>query len=472
MTLTSGNQIAKAPARPLDGGGAELRPPQVVIVGAGFGGLSAAQALKRAPVQITILDRRNYHCFQPLLYQVATAALSPADIAWPIRTLLRYQKNTKVLLAGVTGIDAAAKTVLTTEGPFPYDTLILSSGATHSYFGHPDWANVAPGLKTIEDATTIRRAMLLAFEKAELAHSTEERRRYLSFVIVGGGPTGVELAGAIASVAKETLHPDFRNIDTKDASIRLIEAGPRILPALPPELSAYAERALRRMGVEVQTESPVTVCTESGVETPKGFIDAATIIWAAGVVASPVAKWIGVTGDRAGRVAVTDELTVPGHPGIFVIGDAALVKGPDGKPVPGIASAAKQMGNYAGRKIQSELAGKPSPPFRYRHEGDLATIGRGAAVVKLPHFTLTGLAGWLFWGVAHIYFLVGVRNRAAVVFNWLWDYITFQRGARLITGYDSERGTAQKAAAATPKTAAVPGLTPLRRTAKDTPNRT
>jgi NADH dehydrogenase len=432
----------------------QTRParPKVVIVGAGFGGLNAAQALLSAPVEITIIDRQNYHCFQPLLYQVATAALSPADIAWPIRTMFRDEKNVEVLLAAVTGVDTAAKIVFAGEDPFPYDYLILSSGATHSYFGHPEWGAVAPGLKTIEDATAIRRAMLLGFEKAELAHSPEDRKRFLSFVIVGGGPTGVEMAGAIASIARETLQPDFRHINAKDATIRLIEAGPRILPALPENLSEYAKRALTRMGVEVETSTAVTRCTEGGVETTRGFIEAATIIWAAGVVASPVAKWLGVNADKAGRIEVESDLSVPGHPSIFVIGDAALVRGPDGKPVPGIAPAAKQMGAYAGRRIAAELQGKQTKPFLYRHEGDLATIGRGAAVVKVGRLTLTGFAGWLFWGFAHIYFLVGVRNRLAVVSNWLWDYVTFQRGARLITGYDSESGQS-KARAAPQKTA-------------------
>ncbi len=420
----------------------EARRAKLVIVGAGFGGLNAAQALRHAPVEITIVDRQNYHCFQPLLYQVATAALSPADIAWPIRTLFRYQKNVTVLLAAVTGVDTAAKLVLAGADRFPYDYLILASGATHSYFGHPEWEAFAPGLKTIEDATAIRRAMLLAFEKAELAHTPEERKRYLSFAIVGGGPTGVEMAGAIASIARETLQPDFRHINAKDATIKLIEAGSRILPALPEDLSAYATRALTSMGVEVETSTAVTCCNADGVETAKGFIEAATIIWAAGVIASPVAKWLGVSADRAGRVEVTGDLSVPGHPDIFVIGDAALVRRPDGKPVPGIAPAAKQMGEYVGKKIAAELQGKNVGPFHYRHQGDLATIGRGAAVVKLKRFTLTGLLGWLFWSIAHIYFLVGVRNRLAVVSNWLWNYITFQSGARLITGYDSEGKTA------------------------------
>ncbi len=415
----------------------EKRQARVVIVGAGFGGLNAARALRNAPVEITIVDRHNYHCFQPLLYQVATATLSPADIAWPIRTLVRDQKNVTVLLAAVTGADVKSKLVFADGRAFPFDYLILAPGATHSYFGHPEWAQVAPGLKTIEDATAIRRATLLAFEKAELAQTDLERKRYLSFVIVGGGPTGVEMAGAIAAIARESLQPDFRRINAKDAAIRLIEAGPRILPALPPKLSDYAKRALERIGVQVETSTAVTACTANGVQTAKGFIEAATTIWAAGVVASPAAEWLGVQGDRAGRIQAGEDLSVPGMPFIFAVGDVAAVRGPSGAPVPGIAPAAKQMGEYVGRKIAADLAGKPVPPFRYRHEGDLAVIGRGAAVVSIGRFSLKGFLGWLFWGAAHIFFLIGVRNRLQVAISWLWYYVTFHSGARLITGYEA-----------------------------------
>jgi NADH:ubiquinone reductase (H+-translocating) len=419
--------------------------PKVVIVGAGFGGLDAARALRDAPVDITILDRHNYHCFQPLLYQVATATLSPADIAWPIRTLFRRQRNVTVLMANVTGVDPGRRLVLTDSGTFPFDFLILATGATHSYFGHDDWAAVAPGLKTIEDATTIRRDMLLAFEKAELAHTEKERKALLTFAIVGGGPTGVEMAGAIATIAEESLKPDFRHINAGDARVLLLEAGPRILPALPENLSDYAARALARMGVEVRTSTAVTGCDESGVDTTKGRIDAATTIWAAGVVASPAAKWLGVKADKAGRIEVNSDLSVPGYPDIFAIGDTAAVYRENHEPVPGIAPAAKQMGQYAGRRIIAAINGKDIAPFRYRHEGDLATIGRRAAVVKVGSFTLTGFAGWIFWGVAHIYFLIGLRNRFAVAFNWLWDWATFQSGARLITGYNPEPEHAQTA---------------------------
>ena len=412
--------------------------PKVVIVGAGFGGLDAARTLRDAPVDITILDRHNYHCFQPLLYQVATATLSPADIAWPIRSLFRRQRNVEVLMADVTGVDPDRRLVFTDSGPFPFDFLILATGATHSYFGHNDWAAVAPGLKTIEDAVTIRRYMLLAFEKAELARTEMERKALLAFAIVGGGPTGVEMAGAIATIAKESLKPDFRHINAGDARVTLVEAGPRLLPALPENLSDYAERVLARMGVEVRTSTAVTRCDKKGVDTTKGRIDAATIIWAAGVVASPAAGWLGVKPDKAGRIEVKDDLSIPGHPNIFAIGDTAAVRRENNELVPGIAPAAKQMGQYAGRKIIAALKGKDIAPFRYVHEGDLATIGRKAAVVKVGSITLKGFAGWVFWGVAHIYFLIGLRNRFAVAFNWLWDWATYQSGARLITAYDRE----------------------------------
>ena len=426
------------PANSKPNGDGTAAKPKVVIVGAGFGGLDAARALRDAPVDITVIDRHNYHCFQPLLYQVATASLSPADIAWPIRTLFRRQRNVTVLMADVTGVDPQRRLVFTNSGIFPFDFLILATGATHSYFGHDEWEAVAPGLKTIEDATTIRRDTLLAFEKAELARTDDERKALLTFAIVGGGPTGVEMAGAIAMIARESLQPEFRHINTGDAQIILLEAGPRILPALPENLSDYAERALARMGVEVRTNTPVTACHEKGVDTAKGRINAATIIWAAGVVASPAAKWVGAKADKAGRIEVKDDLSVPGYPNIFAIGDTAAVPWRDGALVPGIAPAAKQMGQYAGRKIAATLRGTETGPFRYRHEGDLATIGRKAAVVKVGSITLTGFIGWVFWGVAHIYFLIGLRNRFSVAFNWLWDWLTYQSGARLITGYKPE----------------------------------
>jgi NADH dehydrogenase len=407
--------------------------PNVVIVGAGFGGLEAAKALARAAVDVTVIDRQNHHCFQPLLYQVATAALSPAEIAWPTRHILRRQANATVLMAEVTGVDADGRRVLTSAGPIPYDYLVLATGATHSYFGHDDWAEFAPGLKRIEDATRIRRSILLAFEQAELAHDDAERRRLLTFVIVGGGATGVEMAGAIAEIARQTLAKDFRRIDPRSSHIMLLEAGPRVLPTLPDDLSDYAARTLTRMGVDVRTSTRVTRVDPRGVDLDPGRIDASTVIWAAGVVASPAARWLGTDQDRAGRALVGPDLSVPGRPDVFVIGDAAAVKDDKGQPVPGMAPGAKQMGRYVGRLIAARIAGRSLPPFRYRHLGDLATIGRRAAVVKFGNLRLKGFVGWVFWSVAHIYFLIGLKNRFIVAFTWLWDYITFHRGARLIT---------------------------------------
>jgi NADH dehydrogenase len=407
--------------------------PKVVIVGAGFGGIEAATALSRVAVDVIVLDRQNHHCFQPLLYQVATAALSPAEIAWPIRHMLRQQRNATVFMAEVEAIDLAGRFVVTSAGPISYDFLVIATGATHSYFGHDDWAKVAPGLKRIEDATRIRRSILLAFEQAELAGDDAQRQRLLTFVIVGGGATGVEMAGAIAEIARETLANDFRRIDPRNSRIILLEAGPRVIPTLPEDLSRYAERALTRMGVDVRTSTRVIGCDAGGVDVDHGRIDASTTIWAAGVVASPAASWLGAAHDRAGRVLVGPDLSVPDHPEVFVIGDAAAVHDDDGEPVPGVAPAAKQMGHYVGRLIAARLAGKSLPPFRYRNLGELATIGRRAAVVKFGRLHLKGFIGWLFWSLAHIYFLIGVKNRFIVAFTWLWDYLTFQRGARLIT---------------------------------------
>ena len=405
---------------------------KVVIIGAGFGGLEAAKSLKRTPVDVTVIDRQNHHCFQPLLYQVATAALSPADVAWPIRHILRKQKNATVLMADVRGIDTGKRLVQIDSVIIPYDYLVLATGATHSYFGHDEWADVAPGLKRIEDATRIRRHILIAFERAELATDAAERARLLTFAIVGGGATGVEMAGAISEVARQSLAMDFRHIDPTAARIVLIEAGPRIMPTLPENLSDYVRRTLAKKGVEVMTSTRVMSCDARGVDLEHGRLDAGTIIWAAGVVASPAARWLGVEPDRAGRVKVSADLSVPGHPEIFVIGDTSTVTDQPG--IPGIAPAAKQMGGYVGALIAARVAGKPSPPpFRYRHLGDLATIGRHAAVVKFGRLELTGFIGWLFWSLVHIYFLIGVRDRFIVAFTWLWDYLTFQRGARLIT---------------------------------------
>ena len=413
--------------------------PKVVIVGAGFGGIQAAVALSRAAVDVIVLDRQNHHCFQPLLYQVATAALSPAEIAWPIRHMLRQQRNATVFMAEVKGVDLAGRSVETSAGPMSYDYLVIATGATHSYFGHDDWAKFAPGLKRIEDATRIRRSILLAFERAELAGNDAERQRLLTFVIVGGGATGVEMAGAIAEIARQTLANDFRRIDPRNSRIILIEAGPRVIPTLPEDLSRYAERALTRMGVDVRTSTRVISCDAGGVDVDHGRIDASTIIWAAGVVASPAASWLGAAHDRAGRVLVRPDLSVPDHPEVFVIGDAAAVHESDGEPVPGVAPAAKQMGDYVGRLIAARLAGESLPAFRYRNLGELATIGRRAAVVKFGRLHLKGFIGWLFWSFAHIYFLIGVKNRFIVAFTWLWDYLTFQRGARLITDVPPQR---------------------------------
>lgn len=412
---------------------AQAQRPRVVIAGAGFGGLQAAKALAKVDVDVTLVDAYNHHCFQPLLYQVATAALSPADVAWPIRAILRAQKNVRVIMARVLAIDAPARRVHTSQIDLAYDYLILATGSTHSYFGHDDWAPFAPGLKHIADATEIRRRFLLAFERAEVAEDEAAQQRLLTFVIVGGGATGVEMAGAIAEVARRTLQHDFRRIDPRTSRIILIEAGPRLLPTFPAPLADYATRSLRGMGVEIALGRAVTGCDAEGVSLDGSRIEAATVIWAAGVVASPAAEWIGAEPDRAGRIKVNADLTVPGRPEIFAVGDTASVVAGDGRPVPGIAPAAKQMGNYVAKVIAARVQERPAPPpFAYHHLGDLATIGRKSAVVKLGVFQITGFLGWLFWSAVHIYFLIGLRNRFVVALNWLWSYMTFQRGARLI----------------------------------------
>ncbi len=410
------------------------RRANVVIVGAGFGGLEAAKALRRVPADITIIDRQNHHCFQPLLYQVATAALSPADIAWPIRHILRTQRNATVLMEEVTGVDAPKKVVRTGYGELPFDYLVIATGSMHSYFGHDEWAAFAPGLKRIEDATRIRRHLLMAFERAEVTSDRAEQGRLLTFVIVGAGATGVELAGAVAEVARQTLAKDFRRIDPRTARIVLVEAGPCPLPAFPPEQSAYARAALEKAGVEIKIETRVTSCDARGVDTDKGRIDAETVIWAAGVMASPAARWLNAEADRAGRVKVNADLSVPGHPDIYVIGDTAALPPGDGKPVPAMAPAAKQMGKHVARLIARRIAGqRAAEPFRYMNVGEIATIGRSAAVYNYGRLRLYGFIGWLFWGAIHIYFLIGLRHRFIVAFIWLWDYLTFQRGARVIT---------------------------------------
>jgi NADH dehydrogenase len=410
----------------------EKSRPCVIIVGGGFAGLECAKALARAPVDIVLIDRQNHHCFQPLLYQVATAALSPADIAWPIRSILSRQENLRVVMAKVTAVDTTAQQVQADSLCLSYDYLVLASGVTHAYFGHDEWADAAPGLKQIEDARQIRARFLLAFERAEVADDDGARRKLLTFVVVGGGPTGVEMAGAMAEVAKETMRADFRRIDPRNSRIVLIEAGPRILPALPDNLSNYARTVLEKMGVEVLANTRVTDCTRDGVALGDGTrIEASTIIWAAGVVASPGAQWIGAEHDRAGRIIVNADLSVPDKPNVFVAGDLASVRDAH---IPGIAPAAKQMGKYIGRLIASRVEGRgQSKPFHYSHAGDLAAIGRRAAVVKIGRFELTGFLGWLFWGVAHIYFLIGLRNRFVVAVTWLWSWLTFRRGARLIS---------------------------------------
>ena len=407
---------------------------KVVIVGAGFGGLEAAKALRHADAEVVVIDRHNHHCFQPLLYQVATAALSPADIAWPIRHILRSQHNATVLMEKVLGIDAEERLVRAESGEVPYDYLVIAAGAQHSYFSHDEWAAYAPGLKRIEDATTIRRKILTAFERAELTQDNNEQQRLLTFVIVGGGATGVEMAGAIADVARQTLAADFRRTDPRRARIILIEAGSRVLPTFPPRLSDYVRKTLERSGVEVRTDTLVTDCDAQGVDLKNRRIDSETIIWAAGVTASPAAQWLGAETDASGRVKVAKDLSAPDNPNIFVIGDTASVLDEQGRPVPGIAPAAKQMGKYVAKVIYARITGSKQPgPFRYVHFGDLATIGRRAAVVKLGRLELKGFVAWAFWSVAHIYFLIGLRYRFLVAINWAWDYITFQRGARLIT---------------------------------------
>jgi NADH:quinone reductase (non-electrogenic) len=407
--------------------------PRVVIIGGGFGGLSAARALARAPVDVTLIDRHNYHLFQPLLYQVATAALAPNTIAAPIRAILRGQANATVLMETVTGIDAVKRSVMIGEERLRYDFLVIATGARHAYFGHDEWERFAPGIKTLADALTIRQHVLSVFEAAEISQDPSERRRLLNFVLVGAGPTGVELAGAIAELAKASLVHDFCRIDPADARIVLIEAGPRILPSFPPSLSAAAQQALEKLGVEVRLGKAVALCDAEGVVVAGERIGARSILWAAGVAASPAAVWLNVSADRAGRIEVLDDLSVPGHPEIFAIGDTCTSRSWGGKPAPGIAPAAKQMGRYAAAAIRARIErASPLLPFRYRHQGSLATIGRNKAVVDFGRMTLSGRFAWLLWVFAHIYFLIGFRSRIVVALDWLWAYVTFRRGARII----------------------------------------
>src|SRR6267154_2364859 len=411
------------------------QPHRVVIVGAGFGGLEAAFRLASAPVSITLVDRRNHHLFQPLLYQVATASLATSEIAWPIRYLLRDRPDVTTRYATVTGVDAAAKRVLLDDGDgLPYDTLILATGARHAYFGHDEWEPFAPGLKTLEDATTIRRRVLLSFERAEREADPARRAALLTFVIVGGGPTGVELSGAIAELAHQNLPEEYRHIDTRKARVVLIEAGPRILPTFTEDLSAYAHASLERLGVEIQLKQAVSECSDQGVIYGGRPLAAKVILWAAGVRASAAAAWAGLPADNAGRALVEPDLSAPGHPEIFVIGDTATSNGWRGNPVPGIAPAAKQQGVHAARTIRMRLAGDTTQRiFRYRHSGNLATIGKRAAVIDFGWIKVRGWLAWWLWGLAHIYFLIGVRNRLAVALSWLWIYVTGSRSAHLIT---------------------------------------
>ncbi|MCZ6603981.1 MAG: NAD(P)/FAD-dependent oxidoreductase [Alphaproteobacteria bacterium] len=416
----------------------------VIVLGAGFGGLAAAKALARAPVEVTVIDRRNYHLFQPLLYQVATAGLSPADIAWPIRSLFNRQKNAAVIMAEVTSVDLPAGLVATTAGDFTFDDLVVATGARHAYFGHPEWQDFAPGLKSISDATMLRRRILLALEKAETTDDEEERRRLLTFVLVGGGPTGVELAGALAELTRRALARDFRRINPRNARIVLVESGDRLLTGFSPSLSAYTAKKLGQMGVELRFGRPIVDCDALGVRIADEKIDSATVIWTAGVAATKVAEWLAVGSDAGGadaggaddrgRVRVAPDLSIPGHPNIFVIGDAATIKDSAGRPVPGTAAAAKQQGRFVGQLIAAGAQGTGERIFRYRDIGNWATIGRNAAVIELGPVRLKGVVAWWVWGTAHICFLIGVRAPLLVALQWLWSYATFGKGARLITG--------------------------------------
>jgi NADH:ubiquinone reductase (H+-translocating) len=429
-------------------------PRRVVIVGAGFAGLAAARKLASAPADILVIDRHNYHLFQPLLYQVATAGLSPADIAEPIRSLLRAA-NTRVLLDDVIGIDPAARCVrLRSCGEQGYDVLILAPGSEYNYFGHDAWREQAPGLKSLDDATEIRQKLLMAFERAEVAPDSAARARLLTFVLVGAGPTGVELAGALAELARTTLSRDFRNIDPGQTRVVLIEAGPQVLAEFPRHLSDFAARSLQQMGVEILLDSPVERIDSRGVSTGRQTVDAATVIWCAGVKARPVTGWLGLPTAHGGRIEVAANLSVPGHPEIFVVGDAALCHGADRRPLPGLAAVAKQQGEYVGEVIRRRLCNEPAiGPFRYRDRGTLAAIGRNSAVADLPWAKLTGTMAWLLWGAVHIFLLIGFRNRVAVFLNWVWAWLTYGRGARLIIGEDGTTARAPEICPVPPQAA-------------------
>lgn len=439
----SGNRIDRSPDRQSPINLQSITPksaiPSVVIIGGGFGGLAAARALARAPVAVTLVDRRNHHLFQPLLYQVATAALSPGDIAAPIRWVLSRQKNLRVLLAEVRGIDVARRRLaLDEDQELAYDYLILATGATHSYFGHDEWQADAPGLKTLEDALDIRRRILVAFERAERETDPAIQRQHLTFAVVGGGPTGVELAGALAEIAKQTLRDEFRRIEPEVARIVLLEAGPTILPTFPSSLRDSARKALRSLGVEVWENTRVTGVEAGAVRLGEERLAARTVVWAAGVTASPLGRQLGVPVDRSGRVIVENDLSVPGHPEIFVVGDLALFTHQTGEPLPGVAQAAMQGGRAAARNIVRLAAGQPTEPFHYRDLGNLATIGRARAIADLRWLQLRGFVAWLVWLFIHLVSLIGFRNKLFVLISWLGAYITYQRGVRLITGEDGE----------------------------------
>ena len=417
--------------------------PRIVIVGGGFGGLYAARALRRAPADVTLVDRRNFHLFQPLLYQVATGALSPANIAAPLRSIVKRQASTRVVLATVNGFDLERRVALTDAGEIPYDTLVLASGSSHAYFGHDAWERWAPGLKTIEDATEIRRRILLAFEEAEVETDAARRRTLLTFVIVGAGPTGAELAGALAEIARRTLRDDFRTIAPAEARILLVEAGARVLPAYPEDLSEKARVQLASLGVDVRLDTPVTDVREGAVEVEhagrRETVEAATVIWAAGVAASPLGAALagaaGAATDRAGRVRVAPDLTLPGHPEVFVIGDLMTLAGEGGKPLPGVAPVAMQQGRHVARTLLARLAGRPAPAaFRYHDMGSMATIGRGRAIADLGFVRFGGYAAWLAWLFIHLMNLVQFGNRVLILVQWAWSYLTWNRSARLITG--------------------------------------
>jgi NADH:ubiquinone reductase (H+-translocating) len=408
--------------------------PHIVIIGGGFAGLYTARGLKHVDARITVVDRHNYHLFQPLLYQVATAALNPSDIAAPIRGILSRQKNITVVLGEAIGIDMHQKRVQLADGELTYDFLVVATGATHSYFGHGEWERHAPGLKTIDDALEIRRRVLLAFESAEHEPDKEKQAAWLTFVIVGAGPTGAELAGALSEIARQTMVRDFRNIHPESARVILIEGKDRVLPAYPPKLSEKARKQLQDLGVEVITGAAVTDVSDTEVRLGEQVIATRTVLWGAGVQASPLAESLGVPLDRAGRVLVEPDLTVPGHKDVFVLGDLAAVKQYDGSFVPGVAPAAIQEGQHTALNLERAVEGQPMRPFRYRDKGSLATIGRAAAVADFGKFTMSGFLAWMAWLLIHIFFLIGFRNRFLVITQWAWAYLTYQRGARLITG--------------------------------------